>query len=316
MRNESAMHQSSPLRCERSIASSIAARPWAISPARPKPSAKSPRNAAVCGRPSPVTLSSASATRRWCNPVATSSRLISSTPLKQRPQICQKANACLSECPISMPMKCTACRVALLNGDLTAAEHFIGMLIGHSERHALAFWQIWGRCFKGVLLIKRDEVATGLHHLRVALAELRVTGLGLPHTAAFLGDLAEGLGRARGIAQGLAAIDEAIERSQRNGELWCIADSLRIKGELLLLENSANAQERAEDYFLQCLDWARKQQVLSWELRGATSLARLRKLQDRAGEARELLAAVYGRFTEGFETVDLKIAKALLDSMP
>jgi len=210
----------------------------------------------------------------------------------------------------------TACRVALLNGDLTAAEHFVGMLIGHSERHALAFWQIWGRCFKGVLLIKRDEVATGSHHLRVALAELRVTGLGLPHTAAFLGDLAEGLGRAGEIAQGLAAIDEAIERSRRNGELWCIADSLRIKGELLLLENSANAQEGAEDHFLKCLDWARKQQVLSWELRGATSLARLRKLQGRIDEARELLAAVYGRFTEGFETADLKIAKALLDSMP
>ena len=166
-----------------------------------------------------------------------------------------------------------------------------------------------------MLLIKRDEVATGLHHLRVALAELRVTGLGLPHTAAFLGDLAEGLGRAGEIAQGLAAIDEAIERSQRNGELWCIADSLRIKGELLLLENSANAREEAEDHFLQCLDWARKQQVLSWELRGATSLARLRKLQGRIGEARELLAAVYDRFTEGFGTADVKSAKVLLDSL-
>src|SRR5258708_25237170 len=115
-----------------------------------------------------------------------------------------------------------ACRVALLNGDLTAAEHFVSMLIGHSERHALAFWQIWGHCFKGVLLIKRDEVATGLQDLRVAFAELRVTGLGLPHTAAFLGDLAEGLGRAGEIAQGLAAIDEAIESSQRNGELLYI----------------------------------------------------------------------------------------------
>jgi predicted ATPase/DNA-binding winged helix-turn-helix (wHTH) protein len=209
----------------------------------------------------------------------------------------------------------TACRVALLNGDLTAAEHFVGMLIGHSERHALAFWQIWGRCFKGVLLIKRDEVATGLQHLRVALAELRVTGLGLPHTAAFLGDLAEGLGRAGEIAQGLAAIDEAIESSQRNGELWCMADSLRIKGDLLLQENSANACEGAENHFRQCLDWARKQRVLSWELRGAMSLARLRKLQGQPGDARELLAAVYGRFTEGFATADLKSAKSLLDSL-
>ncbi len=90
---------------------------------------------------------------------------------------------------------------------------------------------------------------------------------------------------------------------------------MRVKGELLLLENSANAREGAEDLFLQCLDWARKQRVPSWELRGAMSLARLRKLQGRAGEARELLAAVYGRFTEGFGTADLKSAKALLDAL-
>jgi len=209
----------------------------------------------------------------------------------------------------------TSCRVAILNGDMAAAEHFVGLLSGHSERHGLAFWQIWGRCFKGVLLIRQDQVDTGLEQLRVALAELKATGLSLPHTEAFLGDMAEGLGRAGDIPGGLAIIDEALERSGRNEERWCIAELLRIKGELLLLAKSANAAATAENHFLQSLDWARKQQVLSWELRSAMSLARLRVLQDRAGEARELLAPVYGAFTEGFGTADLKAAKALLDSV-
>jgi predicted ATPase len=71
----------------------------------------------------------------------------------------------------------------------------------------------------------------------------------------------------------------------------------------------------AEKQFLLSLDWARRQQTLSWELRTATSLARLRRDQHRIEEARDLLRSVYARFTEGFETVDLTTAKALLDEL-
>jgi predicted ATPase len=71
----------------------------------------------------------------------------------------------------------------------------------------------------------------------------------------------------------------------------------------------------AEDHFRQALDWARRQGALSWELRAATSLARLLRDRDRIGEARELLASVYGRFTEGFGTADLLTAKGLLDQL-
>jgi len=81
------------------------------------------------------------------------------------------------------------------------------------------------------------------------------------------------------------------------------------------LGNAPNAAAAAEDHFREALDWARRQGALSWELRAATSLARMWRNQGRSKEARELLAPVYDRFTEGFETADLKATKALLDEL-
>jgi predicted ATPase len=82
-----------------------------------------------------------------------------------------------------------------------------------------------------------------------------------------------------------------------------------------LLEGAHEATAAAEDHFLQGLDWARRQGALTWELRCATSLARAKHEQQRTAEAHELLSAVYVRFTEGFDTADLKTAKALLSSL-
>jgi len=90
---------------------------------------------------------------------------------------------------------------------------------------------------------------------------------------------------------------------------------LHIKGELLLLQGAPGDAAVAEGHFRQALDWARRQGALSWELRCATSLARLWRNQARSNEAREPLAPVYDRFTEGFDTADLKAAKALLDDL-
>ena len=115
------------------------------------------------------------------------------------------------------------------------------------------------------------------------------------------------------VAEGLAAVDQALARSESSEERWCIAELLRIKGELILLENAPDAAAAAEDRFRQALDWARRQSALSWELCAAISLARMWRDQGRGKEARELLAPVYDRFTEGFEAADLKIAKSLLD---
>jgi predicted ATPase len=115
--------------------------------------------------------------------------------------------------------------------------------------------------------------------------------------------------------EGLAPIEEAIARSLRSGQLWSLADLLRIKGALILGEGARGAAAVAEDHFLQGLDLARRQGARSWELRCATSLARLWCDQARSKEARELLAAVYDRFTEGYATADLRTAKALLEEL-
>jgi len=207
-----------------------------------------------------------------------------------------------------------ACPVALLAGDLTAAERLIAMLLDHSARNALASWQAEGRCFQGALLVKRGDVVNGLHVLRSALEELPGMSFSLRY-AGLLGELAEALGHAGELARGLATIDQALARSEANDERWCIAELLRIKGELIVLERLPRSAAAAELLFQEGLEWGRRQGALSWELRCATSLARLWHGQGRPGQARELLEGVYGRFTEGFETADLTTARALLASI-
>jgi predicted ATPase len=205
-----------------------------------------------------------------------------------------------------------ACPVALFTGDLAAAESYVVTLLDCSAAHALPIWPSWGHRFRGTLLIRNGDFETGLPLLRAALeqpSEARFQ----PRFTWFLGELAEGLGRAGQIAQGLEVIDEALARSERNEDRWCIAELLRIKGELLLLQGGSGAPAVAEDHYRQALGWARRQGALSWELRAATSLARLLRDQNRSAEALALLAPIYNRFTEGFDTTDLKAAKALID---
>jgi predicted ATPase len=207
-----------------------------------------------------------------------------------------------------------ACPIALFVGDLAVAEQWVTALIEHSERHALAVWQILGRCLKGVLLIRGGEGAAGLPLLQAAQEELRKTGYVIRYTG-FLGVLAEALGDTGQVAGGLMAIEDALERSERDGSRWNVAELLRIKAELLLLGGSLGAATEAERHFLQALDWAKRQGALAWELRAATSLARLWRDQGRPADGATLLKPVYDRFTEGFATADLKSAKALLDDL-
>jgi predicted ATPase len=97
-------------------------------------------------------------------------------------------------------------------------------------------------------------------------------------------------------------IEEANARSERTEECWPIAELLRVKGELLLLQGAPGAAVVAEDHFRQALDWARRQGALSWELPAAASLARLLRDQGRSADAVAHLPPVYDRFTEGFDT--------------
>jgi predicted ATPase/DNA-binding winged helix-turn-helix (wHTH) protein len=207
-----------------------------------------------------------------------------------------------------------ACPVALLTGDLEAAERSVTMLLDHAERSGLSFWQADARCFKGVLLIRRGDVARGLDILRNALDEFSSA---TSHTRydAFLGELAEALGRLGDVPRGLAAIDRALDRTERTEGRWYVAELLRIRGELLLLEGAPGAAAAAEGHFREALDWAHRQGALSWELRTASSLARLWRDQHCLKEARALLGSIYGRFTEGFATADLHEARRLLEQL-
>jgi predicted ATPase len=112
----------------------------------------------------------------------------------------------------------------------------------------------------------------------------------------------------RCIGEAMAAVETAKER-------WCEAEVNRIAGEIAPLSPEPDAA-RAEEYFERALAVARAQQAKSWELRAAMSMARLWRDQGKRNEARDLLTPVYNSFTEGFDTLDLKEAKALLEMLP
>jgi predicted ATPase len=229
---------------------------------------------------------------------------------------CQVVNARASDHPVSLShaLLQAACPVALLVGDLTLAERYVKAIMDLSARHAVELWNVGGRCFGGVLLIKRGDIGAGLELLRTAFARVPENAFNLLYIL-FLAEIADALGRDGKAAEGLSIIDEALARSERNDERWCVAELLRIKGELILRESAPQAATAAEEHFLQALEWARRQGALSWELRTSTSLARLQHDQGRIAEARNLLQLVYDRFSEGFETADLKTAKEFLNSL-
>jgi predicted ATPase/DNA-binding winged helix-turn-helix (wHTH) protein len=200
------------------------------------------------------------------------------------------------------------CPISLMTGDFAAADRSVAMMIDLAARHHLPFWNTVGRSLEGTLLIRRGDFATGSVLLRAALDRINYADL--------LGVLAEGLAGLGRLGEALATIEEALERSDRAGQLWCLAELLRIKGELLLQEAGDQSVSAAEGCLYRASEVAREQGALFWELRAAMSLARLRVRQDRPDDAQHVLAPVYDRFTEGFDTADLRSARAMLESLP
>ncbi len=133
-------------------------------------------------------------------------------------------------------------------------------------------------------------------------------------TPLFLSYLAKAYAELRQLDDAWRSIDEVITAVQATKETLCEAEVYRVAGEIALLSPEPDAA-KAEAYFERALAVARQQQAKSWGLRAATSLARLWRDHGKVQQARELLAPTYGWFTEGFDTRDLKEAKALLDAL-
>lgn len=182
-----------------------------------------------------------------------------------------------------------------------------------STEHGLHVLALWCLLPRGWAVAQEGDVARGIADIREAMDRRRAFGLGAvwPWFLALLADAYGSLGQ---IDEGLGALEEAQEWVQRNDERLYAAEVCRIKGELLLRREGTD-RALAEQCFEQALAMARNQKAKSWELRAATSLARMWMGRGRSDEARALLSRVYGWFTEGFETADLKDAKALLDQL-
>ena len=168
-----------------------------------------------------------------------------------------------------------------------------------------------GTIYRGWAKLKNGDVAEGISLLRSGSVAYRATGpeMWMPHYMSLLAEACEIAGQ---IEEGLTLSNDALQIAERTGERWVAAELNRRKGQLLLRKGHSEA---AEELYRKALGIAREQEGKLWELRAAVSLARLRRDQGRRAEARDLLAPVYGWFTEGFDTLDLKEAKALLDEL-
>ena len=207
-----------------------------------------------------------------------------------------------------------ACPIALFSGDLDAAELYGSMLRDHTERHPVLLWSIWARCFNGLVAARRGDLDRGFRELRDGLEHAGDARL-LPRFLLLLGELAACHGQAGDPASGLEIVDQALERCEGREEGWYLPELLRIKGGLILDRGGPNADAEAQASYDASLNLARNQGALSWELRTATSLARLWRDGNRIDDARSLLSGVYGRLTEGFETGDLQTARTILATL-
>ena len=202
-------------------------------------------------------------------------------------------------------------RLFSLVGDNAALGKCSDQLVAVATEQGFSQWRSHGAVFRGWVTVKNGDVMEGTSLLRDGLSAFRATGaeLWLPHHTALLAGACEIAGQ---IQEALTLLDESSQIAERTGERWYSAELSRSKGRLLLGQGHTEA---AEELYHKALSIAREQEAKLWELRAAKSLARLWGEQGRRAEARDLLAPVYGWFTEGFDTQDLKEAKALLNEL-
>ncbi|MEA2727366.1 MAG: hypothetical protein QOF70_1841 [Acetobacteraceae bacterium] len=207
----------------------------------------------------------------------------------------------------------TAAVVFFWIGNLSEAEAIFSRLISVSQKYSLGPHHTIALGLRGSLALRRGEAAAAIPLLQECVQTLRFGRHGV-NTSIFVSDLAEAMTMAGRIDDALATINVAISEAEGRGGTFDLPEMLRLKGDFLANRDPSNIAE-AEHCFRQSFDVAHRQAALSWELRTATAVARLRASQGRLGEAREALASVVGRFTQGKETVDLRAAGNFLNTL-
>jgi DNA-binding NtrC family response regulator/predicted ATPase len=201
--------------------------------------------------------------------------------------------------------------IHLVRGDRRETLEFAVQTIAYSNERGFPYWVAFGRIAQSWALAEESGWHEGIAQIREGVDRYRATGAVLGLTRYFT-ILAEMYRKAGDPGPGLAVLDEATALAAASDERYYAAEIHRLRGELTLLEDKPAAVEVAETCFLLALDVSREQRAWSWELRAASSLARLWARQDKASAACELLRAVHDQFTEGRDTADLVEARALL----
>ena len=202
-------------------------------------------------------------------------------------------------------------RTLWLVGDYAALNEWVNQLTALATEQGFPHWSAQGAIYRGWVKVKNGDVTEGMSLLRSGSNTYRTGGAELlvPHYIALLAAANEIAGQ---VEESLALFDDALQLVERTRDRWFAAELNRLKGQLLLRQGRYGA---AEELYLKALGIAREQDAKLWELRTAVSLARLWSEKRKRSEARDLLAPIYGWFTEGFDTPDLKDAKALLDEL-
>jgi TOMM system kinase/cyclase fusion protein len=197
--------------------------------------------------------------------------------------------------------------------DVCAAQECAEASIHLAMEQGFPFQTAWGAVLRGWALVQQGQTKEGIEEIQQGLRAWRARGA-VAMQSYYLALLAEAHSIIGQPEAGLTVLTEALALVDTTGERWCESELYRLEGELLLQQSSDNHPE-AESCFHQAINIAQNQQAKSLELRAATSLARLWQQQGKRQEAHDLLAPVYNWFTEGFDTADLKDAKALLDEL-
>ena len=209
-----------------------------------------------------------------------------------------------------------ACFVHQLCRDAQKTREYAEICIAHCNEHGMAQERDWVATPLGWAMVEQGLVKEGIAQMRESLSTLRARRAGSAFTFS-VGLLVEALIKDAQVEEGLTVAAEALDMVRRTGQRTHEAELYRLKGELLIMqaEGSTTLLSEAESCFHQAIEIARAQSAKSFELRAVMSLSHLYEKQGKKEEARQILSEIYGWFTEGFNTADLKEARMLLEEV-